>query len=54
MRRVPPTVRYHGRCRPIAIAAADDRHLLMRGLAHGIILSLGMWVAAGYLVFILR
>ena len=27
---------------------------IMRGVVHGILLSLAIWVAAGYLTFILR
>ncbi|MDR3531958.1 MAG: hypothetical protein P4L90_15590 [Rhodopila sp.] len=35
-------------------AAADEQQSMMRGLVHGIILSLAMWVAAGYAAIILR
>ncbi len=36
------------------IAAANDQQRMMRGLVHGLILSLAIWLAAGYLTFILR
>jgi hypothetical protein len=35
-------------------STAVDQDRMMRGVAHGIILSLAVWVAAGYLTFILR
>jgi hypothetical protein len=34
--------------------ASDDQNGMMRGLVHGLILSLAIWVVAGYLTFILR
>jgi hypothetical protein len=32
----------------------ETRDRMRRGLVHGIILSLAVWAAAGYLTFILR
>ena len=37
-----------------AIATAADRKTLKRGLINGAILSLAMWMAGGYLAFILH
>jgi hypothetical protein len=34
--------------------AATGQPALMRGLVHGIILSMIVWVAAGYLTLVLR
>jgi hypothetical protein len=34
--------------------AASRQHGMMRGLIHGVILSLIVWLAAGYLALILR
>jgi len=31
-----------------------NRHGMLRGFIHGIVLSLAIWLAAGYLTFILR
>ena len=42
----------HSRAR--VVAAADDQQALMRGLVNGIILSMALWIAAGYLTFVLR
>jgi hypothetical protein len=35
-------------------AAEDEQHALMRGLVHGVILSMVVWTAALYLTLILR
>jgi hypothetical protein len=32
-------------------AAEDEQNLLMRGLVYGVILSLGVWTTALYLIF---
>jgi hypothetical protein len=37
-----------------ARVAVGQHHRMMRGLVHGIVLSLAIWLAAGYLTFILR
>jgi hypothetical protein len=39
-----------GRC----VTETDDQRALMRGLAHGVILSMGIWTAALYLTLVLR
>ncbi len=33
---------------------SSDRHRLVRGLVHGVLLSLVIWAAAGYVAFTLR
>jgi len=33
---------------------SGDRHRLVRGLVHGVLLSLVIWAAAGYVAFTLR
>jgi hypothetical protein len=35
-------------------AATDGQPALMRGLIHGVILSMIVWMAAGYLTLVLR
>lgn len=35
-------------------ATQDDRYLMIRGLVHGVILSLLVWVAVGTLAFTLH
>jgi hypothetical protein len=37
-----------------AVAAAEEQQRMMRGLVNGLILSLGVWLVAGYLTFILH
>jgi hypothetical protein len=37
-----------------ASTAIDHQDRMMRGLVHGAILALPVWVTAGYLTFILR
>lgn len=34
--------------------ATFDQDRMMRGLMHGVILSLAVWLTAGYVTFILR
>ena len=54
MRQVPALTRSaasHGSQTKIAI---HDQDGMMRGLMHGMILSLGVWLTAGYVTFILR
>jgi hypothetical protein len=43
-----------GRLTPEAQLTLDDHHLMMRGLVHGVLLSLVVWAAIGYVVFTLR
>jgi hypothetical protein len=33
--------------------AADEQHMLVRGVVHGVILSMVVWTAALYLTFVL-
>lgn len=37
-----------------AAVADSDQDRMMRGLVHGVILSLALWLTAGYLTLILR
>ena len=39
---------------PSCVTATDDQHALMRGLVHGVILSMVVWTAAFYLTLTLR
>jgi hypothetical protein len=41
----------HARAR--AAAVSDDQHALMRGVVHGVVLSMFVWTAALYLTFVL-
>jgi hypothetical protein len=38
---------------PLA-ASSDDRHRMVRGVINGILVSLVVWAAAGYVAFTLR
>ena len=40
--------------RPQAVAATIEQQRIMRGLVNGLILSLGIWLTAGYLTLILH
>ena len=37
-----------------AVASSGDQHRMTRGLVNGLILSLAIWLAAGYLTVILH
>jgi hypothetical protein len=39
---------------PSCVTATDDQHAVMRGLVHGVILSMVVWTAAFYLTLALR
>ena len=36
------------------VATIDEQHSLMRGVMYGLILVLPLWIAIGYVTFILR
>jgi hypothetical protein len=42
------------RARGHATAEADEQHAPMRGLVHGVILSMAVWTAALYITLVLR
>ena len=54
MRQIPAI----NRSRPLTGSqvklATCDQERMMRGLVHGVILSLVVWVTAGYVTFVLR
>ena len=54
MRQNSSTVQSHDQVRGRYVTATDDEHALMRGLVHGVILSMVMWTAALYLTLALR
>lgn len=54
VRHVPSTMESRARARAGVAAVPREQHSLMRGLAHGVILSIFVWMAAGYLTFALR
>jgi hypothetical protein len=54
VRQTSTTVLSHDQVRDRYVTAADDGHALMRGLVHGLILSMAMWTAALYVVLALR
>jgi len=56
VRQFQPTGQFAAQARPRmrARVAANNQHGMMRGLIHGVILSLAVWLAAGYLTLILR
>jgi hypothetical protein len=46
---------HHSHQSRVKVAAADDeQHALMRGVVHGVILSLAVWTAVLYLALGLR
>lgn len=47
---IPPSVNV----RPRIVARTFDHQPMVRGLVNGVILSLAIWLTAGYLTFILR
>jgi hypothetical protein len=54
VRQTSSTVQSIHPARSHAATEADEQHALMRGLVHGVILSMLMWTAALYLAFVLR
>lgn len=54
VRRFPPMMQTPIQARPRTRMALSRQRGIMRGVVHGILLSLAIWVAAGYLTFILR
>jgi hypothetical protein len=42
-----------GQTRGCSAAVSNDQHALMRGVVHGVILSVFVWTAAVYLTFVL-
>jgi len=54
MRPYPPVTLPGPRFGAQARIATCDQDRMMRGLAHSVILSLAVWVTAGYVTLILR
>jgi hypothetical protein len=54
VRQIPSTVRHSQQPRASVATANDEQHGLMRGVVHGMILSLAVWTAALYLTLGLR
>ena len=54
MRQVSSTLQSTDEQRDRSVSVADEQHALMRGVIHGVILSLAMWTAALYFVLALR
>jgi hypothetical protein len=48
------TVHSHDQVSDRCVTATDDGHALIRGLVHGLILSMAMWTAALYVTLALR
>ncbi|WP_428532853.1 hypothetical protein [Rhodopila sp.] len=54
MRQIPAITRSRPPTGAQAKLATCDQERMMRGLIHGVILSLAVWVTAGYVTFVLR
>ncbi|MEA2741314.1 MAG: hypothetical protein QOH05_4621 [Acetobacteraceae bacterium] len=54
MRQSSPTARSATHSRPGTSTAIDHQDRMIRGLVHGVILSLAVWIAAGWLTFMLH
>ena len=54
MRQVPALTRSAASNGSQAKVAIYDQDRMMRGLVHGVILSLAVWLTAGYVTLILR
>jgi hypothetical protein len=54
VRQTSSTVQLTDRARGQATTEPDEQHALMRGLVHGVILSMVVWTAALYLTLVLR
>lgn len=54
MRQNPAVTRSAAPTGAQARLATCDQDRMMRGLVHGVILSLAVWVTAGYVTLILR
>jgi hypothetical protein len=53
VRQISPTMQTPNQPRGRSTAVTDDQHALMRGLVHGVILSVFVWTAAVYLTLAL-
>ena len=54
MRQIQSSTQSLVQLNPGEDTAADEQHRMVRGLVHGVILSLVLWVAIGYGIFILH
>jgi hypothetical protein len=54
MRQLDTTAQTSAQVRALADTATEQQDRMGRGLVHGVILALAVWVGAAYLAFILR
>jgi hypothetical protein len=53
VRQISSNVQIPHQTRGRSAAVTDDQHALMRGVVHGVILSVFVWTAALYLTLVL-
>jgi hypothetical protein len=54
VRQISSTIQSTHQARDHSAAVTDDQYALMRGVVHGVILSMILWTAALYLTLALR
>ena len=53
MRAITSSSRSTTPLRARAVARSHDQERMLRGVLHGVLLSIAVWVSAGYLAFVL-
>jgi hypothetical protein len=54
VRQIPSAAQSTQHTRAVAWSVDNDQQAMIRGLVHGVLLSLAVWVIAGYVTFALR